>query len=62
MKTLKVKVLKPFVDRYTGQKRKAGDVIEITDARFREIKRSGAYVEAVKATPVKPEKPEVKEK
>lgn len=48
MKTLKVKVKKAFLDRYTGQKRKAGDIFEVTDARFREIKRSGDYVEVVK--------------
>ncbi len=48
MKKLKVKVKKDFLDRYTGLKRKAGTTFECTDARFREIQRSGDYVEVVK--------------
>lgn len=49
MKTLQVTVKKEFTDRYTGQKRKVGEKLTITDARYREIKRSGDYVEVVKA-------------
>lgn len=48
MKKLKVKVIKEFTDRYTGEQRKAGETMEITDARYREIQRSGKYVEVVK--------------
>ena len=48
MKKLKVKVKKPFLDRYTGIKRKAGEEMTITDARYREIKHSGDYVEVIK--------------
>lgn len=48
MKKIKVKVIKEFPDRYTGTQRKVGEIMEITDARYREIKRSGNYVEVVK--------------
>lgn len=48
MKKVKVKVIKEFCDRYTGTQRKVGETMEITDARYREIKRSGKYVEVVK--------------
>lgn len=58
---MKVKVKKEFLDRYTGKIRKHGEVLEITDARLREIRRSGDYVEVVKED--KPAKaPEAKEK
>lgn len=49
MKKLKVKVKKEFLDRYTGIKNKEGAVLEVTDARFREIQRSGDYVEIIPA-------------
>lgn len=68
MKKIKVKVKKQFTDRITGQIRKPGEMLEVTDARLREIRRSGAdYVEVVKETaPAKdaaPAKaPEAKEK
>jgi hypothetical protein len=45
MKKIKVIVKKAFRDRYTGIKHKSGDRMTITEARFREIKRSGDYVE-----------------
>lgn len=48
MKQIKVKVKKPFLERYSGVMRKAGDVLTISDKRLREIKRSGDYVEVVK--------------
>lgn len=48
MKKIKVKVIKEFTDRYTGIKHKVGATFEITDERFREIKRSGDYVEIAK--------------
>ena len=48
MKNIRVAVKKEFVDRYTGIKHKAGDKITVTDARLREIRRSGDYVEVVK--------------
>ena len=48
MKMVHVTVKKAFTDRYTGQQRKEGQKLEITDARYREIKRSGDYVEVVK--------------
>lgn len=47
-KTLKVKVLKPFFDKYTGKKHKTGDVIKgITLKRFNEILTKGKLVEEV---------------
>lgn len=49
MKKLNVIVKKEFLDRYTGKMNKVNDKLTITDARLREIRRSGAYVEVVKA-------------
>lgn len=49
MKKINVVVKKEFLDRYTGKTHKPGENLEITDARFMEIKRSGDYVEVVKA-------------
>ena len=49
MKKVCIVVKKDFVDKYTGIKHKPGDKLTVTDARFREIKRSGDYVEVVKA-------------
>ena len=54
---MKVKVKKDFPDRYTGKKRKVGEVFEVTGDRLREIRRSGDYVEVIKE-----DKPEAKEK
>lgn len=48
MKNVNVVVKKEFLDRYTGTKRKVGEKLTITEARYREIKRSGDYVDVVK--------------
>ncbi len=48
MKKVCIVVKKEFVDRYTGIKHKSGDKLTVTDARFREIKRSGDYAEVDK--------------
>ena len=45
MKKLNVTVKKEFLDRYTGKIHKPGDKLILTDARVREIKRSGDFVE-----------------
>jgi ribosomal protein S17 len=50
MKNIKVIVKKKFLDRYTGKYNKPGDKLTITDARFREIKHSGDFVEVEKTT------------
>ena len=47
-KMISVIVTKEFIDRYTGVTHKPGDKLKITDARHREIKRSGDYVEVEK--------------
>lgn len=44
---MKAKVLIPYTDKETGQKRKKGDVINITANRFNEITAKGRYIEAV---------------
>ena len=49
MNKINVIVKKDFIDRYTGLKHKAGENLTVTDARFREMKRSGDYVEVLKA-------------
>lgn len=48
MKKVNVIVKRDFVCRYTGKKRKSGDRLTISDERFREMKRSGDFVEIVK--------------
>lgn len=45
MKTISVIVKKKFRDRLTGKTHKPGEKLTISDQRFREIKRSGDYVE-----------------
>ena len=47
-KKIIVVVKKQFLDRYTGKTHKPGETLTITDARYREIKRSGDYVEVKK--------------
>lgn len=47
MKKLKVKVKKPFLDKYTGLTLQSGKIIEVTEARYYEIKRSGDLIEVV---------------
>ncbi len=44
---MKVKVLIPFRDKYTGKVYKKGEVIEVTAARFNEITAKGKYIELV---------------
>lgn len=61
MKIINVKVKKEFLDRRTGQIRKEGTTFTVTDERLREIKRSGDYVEVVKA-PETPETPKTSKK
>lgn len=48
MKMLHVTVKKAFRDRRTGLERKPGETLTISDERYREIKRSGNYVEATR--------------
>ena len=48
-KMIKVTVKKEFHDRYTGKMRKVGDKFDVTYDRLAEIRRSGDYVEVVKA-------------
>lgn len=55
MKTISAIVKKGFRDRHTGKTHKPGDKLTVSDARFREIKRSGDYVEVETAS--KAEKP-----
>lgn len=55
MKNVNVVVKKEFLDRYTGKKRKVNDRFTVREDRYREILRSGNYVEAVKAEPKKSE-------
>ena len=62
MKKIKVIVKKAFLDKYTGIKHKSGDRLTITEDRFREIKRSGDYVEIEAAKPEKVVAPSAPEK
>lgn len=56
MKMLNVTVKKEFIDRYTGKKHKPGEKMTVSDVRYREIKRSGDYVEIMKSTEKKSDK------
>lgn len=56
MKNVNVIVKKNFLDRYTGKMRKVNDKFTVKEDRYREILRSGDYVEAV----AEAKKPEVK--
>lgn len=47
-KKINVVVKKKFLDRYTGVTHEPGEKLTITYERFREIKRSGDYVEIEK--------------
>ena len=49
-KKFNVVVKKRFLDRYTGTYRKPGEKMTISEARLREIRRSGDYVEVEPAT------------
>ena len=49
MKKICIVVKKDFFDKYTGKKHKAGAKLTVTDARLREINRSGNYAEYDKA-------------
>lgn len=60
-KKVNVIVKKEFTDRYTGLRKKAGDKMTITEDRYREIKRSGDYVEVEKTSKVVSE-PKTEEK
>lgn len=44
---MKVRVIKDFIDKNTKQLQKTGKVIDVTDARFSEIRKAGNYVEPV---------------
>lgn len=49
MKKICIVVKKDFFDKYTGMKHKTGEKLTVTDARLREINRSGKYAEYDKA-------------
>lgn len=53
---MKVKVLMPFNDKVTKKTLKPGDVIEVDEKRYREIKKAGRFVEKVKEAKVEAEK------
>jgi len=60
MKTIRIVVKKTFRDRYTGIKHVPGDKLTVTDARYREIKRSGDYIQLDKPTSLVETKSETK--
>ena len=47
---MKVKVLKAFRDKYSGEIRKEGSTITVSKDRYAEILTKGPLVEEVKAT------------
>lgn len=50
---MKVKVLRDFIDKETKRYNKAGEIVEISEERFKEIAKKGAYVATI-ATEDKP--------
>lgn len=44
---MEVIVLRRFLDKHTGEVRKPGDVLEITEERFEEIMKTGKLVEKI---------------
>ena len=48
---MKVKVLKKFKDKHTGEIRKVDDVLIVSKKRYEEILKAGNYVEECKDTP-----------
>ena len=44
---MKVIVKKPFYDLREKVNRKAGEIFEVTEARFNQIAKKGAYIEVV---------------
>lgn len=41
---MKVRVIKEFIDKHTGEFTPVGAEIEVTDERFAELKEAGKYV------------------
>lgn len=44
---MKVKVVKRFIDKETKKLNEVGAVVEVTEARFKEISAAGKYVEKI---------------
>lgn len=44
---MKVKVTKEFVDKHTGELHTVGSSFDCDEARFKEIKEAGSFVEPV---------------
>lgn len=60
MKLLNVIVKKRFLDRYNGVYHEAGKKLTISDARYREIKRQGDYIEVEKSAKAPEKTAEIK--
>lgn len=50
---MKVEVIKKFIDKHTNAVRKVGDIIDVTQERYDEIKETGEFVKEVDAETVK---------
>jgi len=50
---MKVKVIEPFKDKATGKVNNTGAIIDVTEARFKEIKGYVVKVEEEKKEPAK---------
>ena len=53
---MKVKVLSQFKDKYTRQIHKAGDELDITEERYKEILTVDNLVEPIQASEAQPKK------
>lgn len=49
---MKVKVLREFIDKYTGKKQLKNAVLDLSDQRIKEINRKGKFLEVLKEEPV----------
>lgn len=60
---MKVTIRKDFIDKYTGELHRIGEVIDVTDERLAEIKKVDAeFVEVVEGDTIPPQTREIKEK
>lgn len=46
MKNIKVTVTNNFRDKYSGLLHKKGDILTVSEERYRELKRAGDYIKA----------------
>lgn len=60
---MKVTIRKDFIDKYTGELHRTGEVAEVTEERLAEIRKVDAgFVEVVEGDTIPPQTEEIEEK